>query len=125
MNRPTTSTSTRNHTGKPHVLAMMLTLFAFAAFCTEQAAAQSLNWEGQTGVFLTPLAAEVHEQESAIKNLPGVSLPNTLAYAVRIVPTGKAKLNVDFGVGQVAGQIAPGVNVTARHQFAFGISYGL
>ena len=71
------------------------------------------------------LAAEAHEQESAVKNLPGVSLPNTLVYAVRIVPTSKAKLNFDFGIGQVAGQIAPGVNVTARHQFAFGVSYGL
>jgi hypothetical protein len=34
------------------------------------------------------------------------------------------RLTVDFGVAQVAGNVAPGINLQARHQFALGITYG-
>jgi hypothetical protein len=34
------------------------------------------------------------------------------------------KLTIDFGLAQAAGNIMPGVDLQARHQFAFGISYG-
>jgi hypothetical protein len=34
------------------------------------------------------------------------------------------KLTIDFGVAQAAGNIMPGVDLQARHQFAFGVSYG-
>jgi len=44
---------------------------------------------------------------------------------VRIVPSPKHKLNLDFGVLQAAGRIAPGIDLQARARFAFGISYGL
>jgi hypothetical protein len=34
------------------------------------------------------------------------------------------RLTFDFGVAQVAGEVAPGINLQARHQFAMGITYG-
>ncbi|MGA2436217.1 MAG: hypothetical protein ABSG25_13150 [Bryobacteraceae bacterium] len=57
--------------------------------------------------------------------MPGADVPTTITYAARIVPSPKAKFNVDFGVAQAAGKILPGVDLEARHQFALGISYGL
>jgi len=56
----------------------------------------------------------------------GAIVPTTTTYLTRIVPIPeKAKLNVDFGVGQVANQILPGVKLHSRHQFAMGISIQL
>jgi len=52
----------------------------------------------------------------------GPTIPTTLVYFARIVP-GKLPFNVDFGVGQFAGVIAPGINLKAREQAAVGISY--
>jgi hypothetical protein len=52
------------------------------------------------------------------------SLPTTLTYFVRILPSpSKLPLNIDFGVAQAAGRIYTGVDVKARAQFATGISY--
>jgi len=51
------------------------------------------------------------------------SLPTTIDYFVRIVPSPKLPLNIDFGVAQAAGKIAPGVDVKARSQFATGVSW--
>jgi hypothetical protein len=70
------------------------------------------------------VGTEAAQQVRQVRNLPGVAIPTTLVYAVRVVPTEAAKLNLDFGVAQVAGKIAPGVDVRARSQFGFGISYG-
>ncbi len=80
------------------------------------------------------LGSEVLQQPRSIEGLPGAVMPATITYAVRIVPSGalpihgwgveKPKLTLDFGVAQAAGNIMPGVNLQARHQFAFGISYG-
>jgi len=36
---------------------------------------------------------------------------------MRIVPSSKHKLNADFGIAQIAGQVMPTVNLKARHQF--------
>ena len=52
----------------------------------------------------------------------GPTIPTTLVYFVRVLP-GKLPFNVDVGVGQFAGQIAPGINLEARHQVAMGVSY--
>ena len=81
-----------------------------------------------------PLGSEVLQQPRSIEGLPGAVMPTTITYAVRIVPSGalpihgwgveKPKLTLDFGVAQAAGNIMPGVDLQARHQFAFGISYG-
>ena len=78
------------------------------------------------------LASEASQQPQKIKvtavsgTATGVfDIPTSIDYAVRIVPSPKHKLNLDFGVLQAAGRIAPGVDLQARARFAFGISYGL
>jgi hypothetical protein len=53
-----------------------------------------------------------------------LNIPTTLTYCARIVPNPKYKLNIDFGVAQVAGQVEPTVNLQARHQFGAQITYG-
>ncbi len=80
------------------------------------------------------LGSEVLQEPRSIQGLPGAVVPTTVTYAVRIVPSGALpihgwgvetpKLTLDFGLAQAAGRIAPGVDLQARHQFAFGISYG-
>lgn len=52
------------------------------------------------------------------------SIPTSIDYAIRVVPFAKQKLNIDAGVLQAAGRIAPGVDLQARARFAFGLSYG-
>lgn len=70
------------------------------------------------------LGGEVLQQPRHVQNLPGAVVPTTLVYAARVVPSSKIKLNLDFGVAQAAGQVTPGVNLQARHQFGMGVSYG-
>jgi hypothetical protein len=80
------------------------------------------------------LGSEVLQEPRSIQGLPGAVIPTTITYAVRIVPSGalpihgwgveKPKLTLDFGLAQAAGNIMPGVDLQARRQFAFGISYG-
>jgi hypothetical protein len=80
------------------------------------------------------LASEAAQQPRTIKltSTSGASsgafdIPTSVDYALRIVPSPKHKLNIDFGVLQAAGRIqtAPAtVNLKARARFAFGISYG-
>ena len=57
-----------------------------------------------------------------------LNIPTTLTYCTRIVPSPKQKLNFDFGVAQVAGEVygsgSTGINLKARHQFAAQVSYG-
>jgi hypothetical protein len=79
------------------------------------------------------LGSEFLQEPRRVEGLPGVIVPSTLTYAVRIIPSGalpmrgwgveSPKLTIDFGVLQAAGNVAPGVNLQARHQFAMGISY--
>ena len=66
------------------------------------------------------------QQPQRIKQNLGLNLdiPTSLVYAARFVPSPKHKLNVDFGILQAAGRIAPGVDLKARARAAFGISYG-
>jgi hypothetical protein len=80
--------------------------------------------------------SEFLQEPRAIEGVPGAVLPTTITYAVRIVPAGASprlhegwgeqspKLNIDIGVAQAAGHIAPNVDLNARSQFALGISYG-
>jgi hypothetical protein len=80
------------------------------------------------------LGSEVLQEPRSIQGLPGAVIPTTITYAVRIVPSGALpihgwgvetpKLTLDFGLAQAAGKIMPGVDLQARRQFAFGISYG-
>lgn len=80
------------------------------------------------------LGSELLQEPKGIQGLPGVVVPTTVTYALRIVPGGalplrgwnveSPKLTVDLGVAQALGTAAPGLNLQARHQFALGISYG-
>ena len=80
------------------------------------------------------LGSELLQQPRRIEGLAGAVVPTTVTYAVRFLPGGalplrgwnveSPKLTVDLGIAQVAGAIAPGVNLHARHQFALGVSYG-
>lgn len=69
------------------------------------------------------LGSEFAQQPRHIQDLPGAVVPTTLTYFARIVPNSEKPFNIDFGVAQAAGKIAPGVDVKARAQFAMGITY--
>lgn len=69
------------------------------------------------------VGSEAAQQPHLIQGLPGATLPTTLTYFARVIPSPAFPLNLDFGVAQAAGRVLPGANVEARAQFAFGISY--
>jgi hypothetical protein len=69
------------------------------------------------------LGGEFLQQSREVRNLPGADIPTTLVYAMRVVPSEKIKLNLDFGVAQAGGKIMPGVDLKARHTPGAGISY--
>jgi hypothetical protein len=87
------------------------------------------------------LASEVAQQPQTIKltsasgaTSAAFDIPTSIDYAVRVVPSPKHKLNIDFGILQAVGVIEtiPAtdssainyVNLKARARAAFGISYG-
>jgi hypothetical protein len=96
------------------------------------AAAFALKGPGHSTILL---GSEALQEPRHVEGLPGIVIPTTLTYAVRIVPGGalpmhgwgveSPRLTIDFGVAQAAGEVAPGINLQARHQFAMGITYGL
>lgn len=69
------------------------------------------------------LAAEASQQPNHLQDLPGAVTPTTLVYAVRVLPSAKLRLNVDFGMLQGPGRIASGVDLQARARPAFAVSY--
>jgi hypothetical protein len=69
------------------------------------------------------VGSEAAQQPRQIKDLPGATLPTTLTYFARVIPNPERPFNVDFGVAQAAGEVAPGADVKARAQFALGVSY--
>lgn len=69
------------------------------------------------------LGSEFAQQPHFIKDLPGATIPTTMTYFVRLIPSSEIPLNFDFGVAQAANKIAPGVALGARNRFAMGISY--
>ena len=93
------------------------------------------NWQARgfgaiAFVFKTPkrsslvLGFELSQQPQHPYMLPNANIPTTLVYAARFFPTPKQKLNIDFGIAQVAGFISPGVNLQARSQVGVQVSYG-
>jgi hypothetical protein len=70
------------------------------------------------------LAAEIAQQPHHPDQLPTGNIPTTVTYAVRFSPAPESKLNIDFGVAQVAGQIAPGIDLKARSRLGVQVSYG-
>jgi hypothetical protein len=95
------------------------------------AAAFALRGPGRSTILL---GSEVLQEPRRVQDLPGIVVPTTITYAVRIVPSGalplhswgveSPRLTVDLGIAQAAGRVAPGINLQARHQFALGVSYG-
>ncbi len=95
------------------------------------AAAFALKGPGRSTILF---GSEVLQEPRRVQALPSVTVPTTITYAVRIVPAGalplhgwrveSPKLTIDLGVAQAAGNVAPGINLQARHQFALGVSYG-
>jgi hypothetical protein len=69
-------------------------------------------------------AAEVAQQPRHPDQLPMAVIPTTITYAVRLTPIAERSLNIDFGVAQIAGKIAPGVDLQARSRIGLQISYG-
>jgi len=67
---------------------------------------------------------EFAQQPKHPDQLPTAIIPTTLTYCARLSPTPESKLNIDFGVAQIAGKIAPGVDLQARARVGLQISYG-
>jgi len=74
------------------------------------------------GLIAVPAAGFTQEPRRVL-NLPAADIPTTLDYAVRITQRENPRFTFDAGIGQVAGEIIPGVNLEARHVFGMGISY--
>ena len=95
------------------------------------APAWQVRWFGAGAVVLNGPAkalfivgSEFCQQPRRVEGVAPAIIPTTLTYFIRVAPRSeKAHMNVDFGVAQVAGEIMPGVNLKARHQFGMGISY--
>jgi hypothetical protein len=72
---------------------------------------------------------EVVQQPHHVEGLPSfggvpVTIPTSLSYFVRLVPHLKGSpLQLDFGVVQLAGKVAPTLNLEARARVAMGVSY--
>jgi hypothetical protein len=95
------------------------------------AAAFALRGPGRSTILL---GSEVLQEPRRVQDLPGIVVPTTITYVARIVPAGalplhgwgveSPRLTIDLGITQAAGNVAPGINLQARHQFALGVSYG-
>jgi hypothetical protein len=48
------------------------------------------------------VGGEAAQQPRFIQNLPGATLPTTLTYFVRVIPSSEHPFNLDFGVAQAA-----------------------
>ncbi len=67
-------------------------------------------------------AFEIDQEPHLIKDATGTTWPSTLVYAVRITPQ-NFKWTFEGGMGHVAGQVAPTVNLKANNGIAFGTDY--
>jgi hypothetical protein len=67
---------------------------------------------------------EVAQQPPHPDQLTAASIPTTITYCIRLTPIAESSLNLDFGVAQIAGEIAPGVDLQARARFGLQVSYG-
>jgi hypothetical protein len=95
------------------------------------AAAFALKGPGKSTILM---GSELMQEPRRVQDVPAATVPTTITYAVRVVPAGalplrswgveSPKLTIDLGLAQAAGNVAPGVNLQARHQFALGVSYG-
>ncbi|WP_035352743.1 DUF3034 family protein [Edaphobacter aggregans] len=69
------------------------------------------------------LGMEVAQQPRHPSELPNATIRTTMVYAARVLPSPKLKLNLDVGVLEGPGVIAPGVDLKAKSRPAFALSY--
>lgn len=67
-------------------------------------------------------ASEVAQQPHHPVNFPNLNIPTILTYGARFTPA-KYHFNLDVGLAQIAGKVAPGTDVKARHQIGAQISW--
>lgn len=72
-------------------------------------------------MYIAP-AFEIDQEPHDIKYLPGLRIPSTLAYAVRVAPL-DGKWNIDMGTGHIVGTAAPGVDFKANTTIAVAVNY--
>jgi len=69
------------------------------------------------------LGAEMAQQPRHPDQLPNAVIRTVFVYALRVIPSPRLKLNVDFGILQGPGQIATGVDLKAKDCQGVAISY--
>jgi hypothetical protein len=69
------------------------------------------------------LGAEIAQQPRHPDQLPNAVIRTAFVYALRVIPSPRLKLNVDFGILEGPGQIATGVNLKAKDCPGGAISY--
>jgi len=69
------------------------------------------------------LGAEIAQQPRHPAQLPDAVIRTAFVYALRVVPSPRLKLNVDFGILEGPGQIAAGVDLKAKDCPGGAISY--
>ena len=85
-----------------------------------------------TIIFGSEAAAQPHHPymyDGSVTGNPALNIPTTLTYCTRIVPSPKHKLNIDFGVAQVAGRIYNSgtgvvIDLKARNTWGSQITWG-
>jgi hypothetical protein len=92
-------------------------LFGAAAFVVNGPAKSAL-------IFGSEALQEPHHVEGLGSGPGAPTIPTSLTYFVRVVPhLAGSPLQVDFGVAQFAGKIAPAIDLQARARVGMGISY--
>jgi hypothetical protein len=93
-------------------------LFGAAAFVVKGPAKSTL-------IFGSEVVQEPHHIQGLDEALTAyANIPTSLSYFVRVVPHLEGSpLQVDLGVVQAAGRIAPGVNLNAQARVGMGVSY--
>jgi hypothetical protein len=69
------------------------------------------------------LGAEIAQQPRHPDQLPNAVIRTAFVYALRVLPSPRLKLNLDFGILQGPGTIAPGVDLKAKDCPGGAISY--
>jgi hypothetical protein len=69
------------------------------------------------------LGAEIAQQPRHPDQLPTAVIRTAFVYALRVIPSPKLKLNVDFGILEGPGQIATGVDLKAKDCPGGAVSY--
>jgi hypothetical protein len=69
------------------------------------------------------LGVEIAQQPRHPDQLPNAVIRTAFVYALRVIPSPKLRLNVDFGILEGPGEIAPGVDLKAKDCPGGAVSY--